>query len=152
MQLDHVVFPVRDAGATLRFYRDVLGLPLIDALSGPDWGGHPWLMMMFGLESGQEIVCVALNGAAPPDYAALPEDVRHYALALGSLAELESWKSRLEAANIRFWEERHGERASVYFPDPDGVILEFTYPPASGSHARAHSSAAQERVKAWIEA
>ena len=77
--------------------------------------------------------------------------MRHYALALGSLTELESWKSRLEAANVRFWEERHGERASVYFPDPDGVILEFTYPPASGSHARGHSNAAQERVKAWIE-
>ena len=29
LQLDHVVFPVRDPEATLAFYRETLGLPLI---------------------------------------------------------------------------------------------------------------------------
>ncbi len=41
LTLDHVVFPVRDAEATLAFYGEVLGMPLTQALSGEDWGGYP---------------------------------------------------------------------------------------------------------------
>ena len=37
--LDHVVVPVRDAREARVFYRDRLGLPLVAALSGNDWGG-----------------------------------------------------------------------------------------------------------------
>ena len=67
LQLDHVVFPVRDAEATLAFYRDLLGLPLVECHQGDDWGGYPWLMMIFGLSGKQEIVRVALRGAPAPD-------------------------------------------------------------------------------------
>ncbi|HEY9219822.1 MAG TPA: VOC family protein, partial [Phenylobacterium sp.] len=77
LSLDHVVFPVRDAAATLRFYRELLGLPLVDQVSGEDWDGYAWLMMFFGLGGGTELVCVALKGApaAPDD--GRPKDARH---------------------------------------------------------------------------
>jgi catechol 2,3-dioxygenase-like lactoylglutathione lyase family enzyme len=132
LKLDHVVFPIRDPERTLAFYRDVLELPLLQALTGDDWDGYPWLMMIFGLAGGQELVTVALKGAPLPDYRGLPMDVRHYALSAADEAEMDLWCARLSQEGIDFWEERHGERRSLYFPDPDGVILEVTWPPSKG--------------------
>ena len=129
LKLDHVVFPVRDAEKTLAFYRDVLRLPLVAVHSGDDWDGHPWLMMIFGLGGSQELVCVALQGAPAPDYRGVPVDVRHYAFSAESEAEMDVWRSRLSQHAVDFWEERHGDQRSVYFADPDGVVLEITWPP-----------------------
>ena len=148
LTLDHVVFPVCDAEATLAFYGDVLGLPLIQTLSGDDWGGYPWLMMIFGLGEDRELVTVALRGAPSPSYEGLPPDSRHYALAASSLAEMAGWRERLGGAGVKFWEEQHGEQSSIYFPDPDGVILEITWPRASVPQTP--SAAAIERARAWI--
>ncbi len=150
LKLDHVVFPVRDPAATLTFYRDVLGLPLVDAFSGDDWGGYPWLMMIFGLSGVQEIVCVALRGAPAPDYAALPRDVRHYAVSAASAAGFETWRERLAAAGAEFWEEDHGAQRSLYFPDPDGVVLEITWPPSTPRTDENPSAVAA--VQAWTAA
>jgi catechol 2,3-dioxygenase-like lactoylglutathione lyase family enzyme len=128
LKLDHVVFPVRDAEKTLTFYREVLGLPLVAVHSGDDWDGYPWLMMVFGLGPGNEMVCVALDGAPAPDYRGVPVDARHYAMAAGSEADMDLWRSRLSRNDIDFWEERHGDQRSIYFADPDGVVLEVTWP------------------------
>jgi len=148
LKLDHVVFPVRDAERTLAFYRETLGLPLVAAHTGDDWDGHPWLMMIFGLAHGQEIVCVALEGAPQPDYRGLPIDARHYALSCADAVELDLWRDRLAEAGVDYWEERHGEGASVYFPDPDGVILELTWPPSAARDVENAVSLAA--VKHWI--
>ena len=148
LTLDHVVFPVRDAGKTLAFYGEVLGLPLVQALSGEDWGGYPWLMLIFGLGEDREIVCVALRGAPEPNYAGLPADVRHYALTASAEADLDGWRARLQAAGVAFWEEDHGDQRSLYFPDPDGVILEITWPRLAVPLAP--DPAALERAMAWI--
>ena len=128
LKLDHVVFPVRDAEKTLTFYREVMRLPLVAVHKGDDWDGHPWLMMIFGLGS-QELVCVALQGAPAPDYRGVPVDARHYAFSAESEAEMDLWRSRLSQNAVDFWEERHGDQRSVYFADPDGVVLEVTWPP-----------------------
>ena len=148
LTLDHVVFPVRDADATLAFYGDVLGLPLTQALTGDDWGGYPWLMMIFGLGEDRELVTVQLRGAPWPDYAGLPVDVRHYALAAAREADLDDWRVRLERAGVAFWEERHGEQRSIYFPDPDGVILEITWPRTAAPQTA--NPAALRRARDWI--
>jgi catechol 2,3-dioxygenase-like lactoylglutathione lyase family enzyme len=47
LRFDHLALPVYDAAGTYRFYSEVLQLPLVDALSGDDWGGKAWLMMFF---------------------------------------------------------------------------------------------------------
>lgn len=131
LRLDHVAFPVRDAGRSLAFYRDVLGLTLAEAHSGDDWGSYPWLMMIFPLPGGGEIVLVELKDAPAPDYGDLPRDVRHYAIATDQVSDLADWRTRLRAAEVRFWEEDHGAQQSIYFEDPDGVVLEITAPPSA---------------------
>jgi len=148
LKLDHVVMPVRDASASLRFYRGVLGLPLVATHAGEDWGGYPWLMMIFGLSGQHELVLVALEGARPPDYRMLPADARHYALSVEGEVELDGWRERLEEAQVEFWEERHGARRSIYFADPDGVVIEVTWPPASPR--RTEDPAAVEAVLKWL--
>ena len=149
LKLDHVVFPIRDPERTLAFYRDVLELPLVQALTGDDWDGYPWLMMIFGLAGGQELVTVALKGAPLPDYRGLPMDVRHYALSAADEAEMDLWCARLSQQGVDFWEERHGERRSLYFPDPDGVILEITWPPSKGYGVPNPEAAAT--VQRWLK-
>jgi catechol 2,3-dioxygenase-like lactoylglutathione lyase family enzyme len=147
LKLDHVVLPVRDAEATLRFYTEVMDLPLVEAFSGDDWDGFPWLMMIFGLSGEQELVAVALRGAPLPDYRGVPVDARHYALAAESAAALDDWRRRLHDAGVDYWEEAHGERTSLYFPDPDGVIFEVTWP--ASKPARFANPLALAAVKRW---
>jgi catechol 2,3-dioxygenase-like lactoylglutathione lyase family enzyme len=148
LKLDHVVFPVRDAGVSLRFYRDILGLPLADAISGDDWGGYPWLMMTFDLPGGGEIVLVALRGAPETTPSGPPRDVRHYALSTASPLNLIGWRRRLNEAGVAYWEEGHGERQSIYFEDPDGVVLEITAPPLESDKGADRD--AQAVVARWM--
>jgi catechol 2,3-dioxygenase-like lactoylglutathione lyase family enzyme len=150
LTLDHVVMPVRDAEATLRFYSEVMELPLVEAFSGDDWDGYPWLMMIFGLGGKQQLVAVALKGAPAPDYRGVPVDARHYALAVASAADLDAWRERLRVAKVDFWEESHAEQSSLYFPDPDGVIFEVTWPPSSTP--KVASVSAMAAVHRWAKA
>lgn len=150
LTLDHVVIPVRDAEATLAFYTEVMELPLVQAFSGDDWDGYPWLMMIFGVGGKHEIVAVALKGAPAPDYRGVPVDARHYALAAASEADLDRWRRRLAEAGVSYWEEGHGEQSSIYFPDPDGVIFEITWPASRVSPSA--NPAAYETVRGWAKA
>jgi len=145
LSLDHAVFPIWDVEASLAFYGETLGLPLAQAITGDDWGGHPWLMLIFALEDGRELVLVARRGAARPP----PEgDERHYALAAGSRAEQDAFEARLAAAGVAVSEETHGERRSLYALDPNGVTIEITWP-HSASAAVADPDA-MRRARAWL--
>jgi catechol 2,3-dioxygenase-like lactoylglutathione lyase family enzyme len=149
LRFDHLALPVYDAAATYRFYTEVLGLPLLDAMSGDDWGGRPWLMMFFGA-GAQLLALCALRGARPPPRDDLPEDARHYAFAVASAAEQRRWMARLEAHGVAYTEEDHGRQHSVYFRDPNGIVLELTTP-ASDAGGGAES-AARGLVERWIAA
>ena len=150
LRFDHLALPVFDAARTYHFYSEVLQLPLVDALSGDDWGGKPWLMMFFGTGGGQLLALCALRGAQPPRPDGLPSDLRHYAFSVASSAEQEKWKARLAEHDIAFSEEDHGAQHSVYFRDPNGIVLEVTTP-ASTRELRPDTRAA-EYVQRWIAA
>jgi glyoxylase I family protein len=125
LRFDHVALPIDDVPASRRFYSDVLGLSLIQALSGDDWGGKPWLMMIYATADGRALaLCAVKDAARPPPEA----DTRHYAFSAASDAELNEWRKRLSAAQVEHWEEDHGTQRSLYFRDPNGVVLEITTP------------------------
>ena len=150
LRFDHLALPVYDAAQTWRFYSEVLQLPLVDALSGDDWGGRPWLMMFFGTADTQLIALCALRGARPPAPDGLPADVRHYAFSVKSAAEQEAWKVRLRRHGVPFSEEDHGSQHSIYFSDPNGILLEVTTP--ASSRPTVSDPQAGERVRRWIAA
>ena len=149
LKLDHVVFPTSDPAASLAFYRDTLGLPLAQAITGDDWGGRPWLMMAFALAEGRELVLTALRGAPPETNDELPADARHYAFAVDTETERLEWRTRLADAGVAFWEEDHGDQQSIYFQDPNGIVLEITSPPSQTSALP--NPEAMARGRAWIE-
>jgi catechol 2,3-dioxygenase-like lactoylglutathione lyase family enzyme len=148
LKVDHIVFPVWNAKASLAFYRDIMGFSLVSTYSGDDWGGRPWLMMFFSPGDGREIVLVALRGTKRPKYDGLARDVRHLAFAEKSVAALQGWRRKLRTHAIEFWEETHGPQRSIYFEDPNGAILEITAPPtrASGKTRKAALAHAEK----WI--
>ncbi len=148
LRADHIVFPVWNAQASLDFYRGTMGFALVDTHEGADWGGHPWLMMVFAVGDGREVVLVSLKGAQPPPRSALPSDAHHLAFAESTPERLDEWRRKLAAAGIAFHEESHGPQSSLYFEDPNGVTLEIAAPPsAPASEENAEALAAARR---WI--
>jgi glyoxylase I family protein len=140
LTLDHVAIPVRDAERSRQFYERVLGLPLVDAMSGDDWEGRPWLLMFFALGDSRQLALASFRGEAPQSERGLPSDARHYAL---GTRDLEPWRERLRAAGVAYREEDHGAQQSLFVADPDGTVLEITSPPtpelqASDARQRSH--------------
>ena len=147
LRLDHVVVPIWHVKKSLAFYRDFLGLRLIDADEGDDWGGHRWLMMTFALSDQRQIALVYLKGAKKGPASKLPKDARHIAMA--ETGALDLWRVKLTKAKVAHWEEEHGDRRSLYFEDPNGNVLELTAPP-SITPAQADPEAAKI-VKRWAK-
>lgn len=148
LSFDHVAIPVRDAAATHKFYAEVLGLPLIEAHEGDDWGGFPWLMMIFAAADDRQLAFIAFKGGKDGK-TNLPNDARHYAFSLPTKARLNAWKKELAAAGVKVSEEDHGSQRSIYFEDPNGVMLEITAP-ASRSNAKANGRASQT-IAEWVK-
>ena len=147
LSFDHVAIPVRDAAATHKFYSEVLGLPLIEAHEGDDWGGLPWLMMIFAAADDRQLAFIAFKGGKQGK-GNLPSDARHYAFSLPTKAQLNAWKKKLAAAKVAISEEDHGSQHSIYFEDPNGVMLEITAP-ASGFSAKP-SARASQTIAEWV--
>ncbi|NVB78087.1 MAG: VOC family protein [Kofleriaceae bacterium] len=124
LELDHAAIQIEDVAASLAFYRDVLGLTLADAMSGDDWGGHPWLMMIFDAHDGRQLALTSLGGAKVPR--PVVDDVVHHAFGAKALAP---WRDRLRDTGVEFTEEDHGAQQSIYFKDPSGNMLEITTRP-----------------------
>lgn len=148
LKVDHVVFPVWKVKESLCFYRDVLGFALVQTDSGSNWSGYPWLMTIFSPGDGRKIVLVALRGARKPKQDGMARDVRHLAFAVSSLRALGNWRRKLRAARLDFWEEAHGRQKSLYFEDPNGIVLEITTPPSRASGKTAQTALTRELERA----
>jgi catechol 2,3-dioxygenase-like lactoylglutathione lyase family enzyme len=148
LRFDHVVIPIWEVEESIAFYRDLLGLRLVEAHDGDDWGGHKWLMLLFALSDKREIVLVHFAGAKRPPRDKLPRDARHIAMA--ETGSLDPWRKKLKDADVDFWEEDHGDQRSLYFEDPNGVVLEITSPPTPPELV--HNEAAVIRALKWLRA
>ena len=115
-EITHVSFIVADVQQALRFYRDVLGLP-IDP-QRPDLGYEgAWLQV-----GAQQIHLLRLPNPDPvqgrPEHGGRD---RHVAFHIDKLSEL---TAALDQAGIAYTESRSGRKA-LFCRDPDGNALEF---------------------------
>lgn len=145
LSLDHVALPMFDAAGSLRFYRDVLGFPLQEALSGDDWEGRPWLMMIFTLPDRRQLALCTLQGTVHPK-SELPREVTHVAFSCATAKELKSWRAHLDSEHVHYWEEEHGAQKSLYFQDPNQIVLELT----TSTKQTTPNQDADQVVSSWL--
>ena len=114
----HVTFVARDSGASIAFYRDLLGFDLV---AQPDAAS-----LVFGNAQGQPGTLLAvqtrpdLNRGAPG-----VGGVHHVALRVTDEDQQLKWKRRLTDAGFPVsGPYDRGWFTSIYFTDPDGQILE----------------------------
>jgi lactoylglutathione lyase len=116
-RLDHVSLNVRDRSRSIAWYRDVLGLEQRGEPRRDDW---PVFMGELG-------ACVALFQAQveTPERDYESAGLRHVAFMVGR-DDLGRARARLHEHGVDARFEDHGNAHSLYFPDPDGNVIELT--------------------------
>jgi catechol 2,3-dioxygenase-like lactoylglutathione lyase family enzyme len=131
--LNHVAYPTTDTGATYRFYTEILGFKLVAAVQGdkdPESDtSKPHLHTFFSMRSGEVIAFFDIEGIEKPKRDHLPTWVRHLAMSVDSYEDLMAWRQRLLDHGVRVSPvvDHGGVWFSIYFPDPNDVLLELTY-------------------------
>lgn len=131
----HTARPTWKLEETVHFYRDLLGLPLVHAISARGWGpaDHAdFLHFFFDSGDGSTIAFFYYIGTERPDKL-VPTDhyqdrATHTAWQVTDAAELGQWRARVEEAGIPLrYQVRHEVIESIYFNDPNGYPIEITY-------------------------
>ncbi len=129
--LHHVAFACRDLDATHRFYQELLGFPLVCTevtRRGPAWLKH----VFYDLGDGSAIAFFDLHGVGEPTPLAtaistdlgLPIWVNHLAVRVDAERQA-ALRARLEAGGYKATLDiDHGWCHSVYFTDPNGILVE----------------------------
>ena len=146
--INHIALVCRDMAETTRFYTEVLNMPLFKTVELPDGGQH----FFFDAGGGNAVAFFWWKDAPPaaPGIASVKKFPFDAKTAVGSMnhlafdmeeAELEAALERLEAAGVPhthmvfnhddspsgYARETHEGVfvRSVYFTDPNGIMLEF---------------------------
>jgi catechol 2,3-dioxygenase-like lactoylglutathione lyase family enzyme len=128
--INHLALVTSNMDATIRFWRDLLGMRLVVSL------GHPGYRHYFFEISPQDMIAFF----EWPEVTPIPEKdhgvpVRgpvafdHVSIGVAQREELWDVKARLEAAG--FWASEvidHGFILSLYSFDPNGIAIEFSWP------------------------
>ncbi|MBN3854888.1 VOC family protein [Paraburkholderia sp. Ac-20340] len=131
----HTARPTWKLEETVHFYRDLLGLPLVHAISARGWGpaDHAdFLHFFFDSGNGSTIAFFYYIGTVRPEQLA-PSDhyqvrATHTAWQVNDAVELAAWRTRVEQAGIDLrYQVRHEVIESIYFNDPNGYPIEITY-------------------------
>jgi catechol 2,3-dioxygenase-like lactoylglutathione lyase family enzyme len=130
----HTAFATWKPKETVEFYRDIMGLKPIHAITAKGWGrdAHPdFIHFFFDAGEGSAIAFFYYVGTEPMEAPAGPRGylgmARHTAWSVRSEAELNAWKTRLETKGVSVSEDiQHEIVRSLYFRDPNGYPLEIS--------------------------
>jgi catechol 2,3-dioxygenase-like lactoylglutathione lyase family enzyme len=132
-RLNHVAYPTTDTGATYRFYTEILGFKLVAAVKGEfdpeSRSAKPHLHTFFAMGTGEVIAFFDVEGLERPKKDHVPTWARHLALSVDSQEELSAWRQRLldHGVQVSPIVDHDGVWYSIYFPDPNDILLELTY-------------------------
>ncbi len=155
-KLHHSAYRCRDAEQTRWFYEDVLGLKLAAALEFEQMSGtdidRRYMHLFFDLGDGSFIAFFD-HPAAAQEEKFVPEDGmdKHIALRIENEDELEKWKARIKAANIKcIGPVDHDFAKSLYFYDPNGLQCEIICNSAQyGDIMSAKGASAHDALAEW---
>jgi catechol 2,3-dioxygenase-like lactoylglutathione lyase family enzyme len=127
--IHHLALATNDMDKTVRFYRDILGMPLV-ATSG-NRPGRSYRHYFFQLGPQQTIAFFEWPGMLEEFHkpaglpARGPVQFDHVAFGVASVAELEKLQQELQRKGLEVTEIiDHGFCQSIYFTDPNGIALE----------------------------
>ena len=136
--INHLAMATGDMDATIRFWRDLLGMRLVAGLGRPGYRHY-----FFEISDTDMIAFFEWEGVEPlepKDHGAPVQGKRafdHVAVGVGSDDDLWELKARLEAASIWVSEViSHGFLHSLYTFDPNNIPVEFSAP-VPGQNVRA---------------
>jgi len=121
-KLGHVVLKVRDLERSEAFYTTVMGLSVTGRLPGR--------MVFFAIPGNDDSHDLALWKVGPDAAGPAPKQVGlfHVAWQVERAEDLEPLYRHLLAHGVTVHGTTdHGANQSIYFEDPDGNMLEFTY-------------------------
>jgi catechol 2,3-dioxygenase-like lactoylglutathione lyase family enzyme len=128
--IHHVAYRCRDAGETVAFYQDVLGMDFKLAIAEdkvPSTGADDPYMHVF-LDAGGDNVLAFFELPNSPEMGrdeATPQWVQHIAFKVADMDSLLAIKARVEANGLEVvGPTHHGIFKSIYFFDPNGHRLE----------------------------
>lgn len=154
-RIHHVAYRCRDAQETVDFYSGVLGMDYLMAISEdrvpstkePD----PYMHIFF--DAGQGSCLAFFELPTKPEMGRdpnTPDWVQHIAFELEDEAELMDMKARAEKAGLDvIGPTDHSVFQSIYFFDPNGHRLEFTYNVGFEERLPELKALADEMLKAW---
>lgn len=131
----HTARPTWKLSETVHFYRDLLKLPLVHAVSARGWGPDDhadFLHFFFDSGNGSTIAFFYYIGAEKPEFANALDDYRyrasHTAWRVETREQLLECREKIEAAGIQLkYQIQHEVIESIYFNDPNGYALEITW-------------------------
>jgi catechol 2,3-dioxygenase-like lactoylglutathione lyase family enzyme len=133
--LSHVAYITHDTAATVRFYRELLGMDLVNAVlddSIPSTGDPvPYFHSFFRMADGSTVAFFEAPELPPQAPAPHPAyDVfQHLALQVDSKEAVDQWHDWLVENGIDvLGPVDHKIIYSIYFHDPNGLRLEITTP------------------------
>ncbi|GAA1619127.1 hypothetical protein GCM10009789_86130 [Kribbella sancticallisti] len=142
--VDHAAFPTYDPAGTVRFYRDVLGFPVVHSICAAGWGpdDHPdFIHFFFDIGNDDRIAFFYYFGLVQPPPAAKGDVYarfeagtpdwfvrsRHLAIHVDSEDALLEYRRRLDTSE---WpvemQIQHETIESIYTHDPNGYMVEVT--------------------------
>ena len=131
--INHLAMVTGDMEKTVRFYRDVLGMPLV-ATTGNRDKRYPYRHYFFQLGQGNTIAFFEWPGMVEEFHkpAGLPARGRvqfdHVSFNIEDEEALLELRAKLEGHGVEVTEVvDHQILRSVYFTDPNGIALEATY-------------------------
>src|SRR5437588_1920446 len=133
--LSHVAYITRDTGATVRFYSEILGMELVNAVLDdaiPSTGDPvPYFHSFFRMSDGSTVAFFEAPELPPPAENPHPAYgvFQHLALEVDTPEVVDRWKEWLEQNGIEVLGPiDHKIIYSIYFHDPNGLRLEITSP------------------------
>jgi glyoxylase I family protein len=117
----HLALICKDVEATIQFYQDFLGFPLVELVENRDYAGSSHFF--FDLGNGNLLGFFDFPGHDHPPFEETIGALQHLAISV-SADQFAAAKAKLEDARIDYLGPDRGAADSMYFRDPNGLGLE----------------------------
>jgi glyoxylase I family protein len=119
--IHHAALICRDVEATIRFYQELLGFPLVELIENRDYTGSSHFF--FDVGNRNLLGFFDFPGHEHPDSQETIGGVQHIAISVDA-ESLAAARARFESEGIEFLGPDRGVENSLYVRDPNGVGIE----------------------------